>query len=231
MDYKHHVFLSYSHKDGEVMQRVRDSLRTAGLGVWTDEGIEPGTPLWKDSIQEAIETAGCLVVILSPDAKGSIWVKRELEYAEIQHKRLFPLLASGNETNAIPFGVIGSQFVDIRSNFDFEIQKLIQTLLASFRPVLPAISSLFNDIQRNPFSVSFSEQEVQEEGDLDEEDELYVSAVLLSRKFNRASIVFLQRRLRIGYTRADRILKLMEQRGIIKQTNDSGPDKYTVIPE
>src|SRR6185369_975970 len=93
----HHIFLSYSRKDTPVMQRLRDDLREAGLGVWADDNLEPGTSAWEKSISAAIRSAGCLVVILSPDAEQSTWVGRELAMAETLDKRIFPILARGSE--------------------------------------------------------------------------------------------------------------------------------------
>jgi DNA segregation ATPase FtsK/SpoIIIE, S-DNA-T family len=48
-----------------------------------------------------------------------------------------------------------------------------------------------------------------------EEDELYQEAVTLVREAEKASASFLQRRLRVGYARAARLLDLMEDRGVI----------------
>jgi S-DNA-T family DNA segregation ATPase FtsK/SpoIIIE len=53
----------------------------------------------------------------------------------------------------------------------------------------------------------------------DQVDELYNDAVAVFREEHRASISLLQRRLRIGYTRAARIVDAMEEQGIV------GPDK------
>lgn len=119
---QHQVFLSYSHQDTLIMQRVRDDLRAAGLSVWTDEGIEPGTPSWKRAIQQAIESATCLVAILSPAAKYSEWVERELEYARVQGIPVVPILAQGDEKTAVPFDLITRQFVDIRADYQRGIQ-------------------------------------------------------------------------------------------------------------
>jgi S-DNA-T family DNA segregation ATPase FtsK/SpoIIIE len=49
----------------------------------------------------------------------------------------------------------------------------------------------------------------------EEEDPIYSEAVELVRRRKRASISMLQRRLRIGYTRAARLIELMEEHGII----------------
>jgi len=49
----------------------------------------------------------------------------------------------------------------------------------------------------------------------DEEDEIYEEAVSLVRQAGKASASFLQRRLRVGYARAARLLDIMEERGVI----------------
>lgn len=49
----------------------------------------------------------------------------------------------------------------------------------------------------------------------EEEDELLAEAIALARRLNKASTSMLQRRFRIGYTRAARLIDAMEERGII----------------
>src|SRR5579864_2653601 len=86
-----HVFISYSRADQELMRRLREDLAKAGVEVWTDEqGLEPGTPGWDTAIASAIESAACIVVLLSPDSKQSVWVGRELGYAEEHKARIIP---------------------------------------------------------------------------------------------------------------------------------------------
>ncbi len=114
-----HVFLSYSRRDTKIMQRVRDTLMKDGIVVWTDETLVPGTPSWMDAIEDAIDRADALVVLLTPHAKKSRWVKEEMRYAEMQEVRIFPLLAGGTEKTAIPFGFITAQHLDIRSDDAF----------------------------------------------------------------------------------------------------------------
>ncbi len=125
-----HIFLSYGRPDIEIMQRVRDSLCAEGLEVWTDESLTPGTQSWQTEIEQAIEQSLCVVVILTPHAKQSRWVREELNYAELQDVRIFPILARGTEKTAIPFGFITAQRVDIRRDkaYSTEIQKLIFTI-------------------------------------------------------------------------------------------------------
>lgn len=125
-----HVFISYSRKDSEVMQRVAADLKAAGIAAWTDVNLTPGTRAWKLEIEKAIEGAGALVAILSPDAKASEWVDRELEYARIHGKRIFPLLVRGDSTSAVPFELVSSQRLDMTTPELYKpgITKLIDAL-------------------------------------------------------------------------------------------------------
>jgi S-DNA-T family DNA segregation ATPase FtsK/SpoIIIE len=50
---------------------------------------------------------------------------------------------------------------------------------------------------------------------LDDSDELLPEAIATVRKLNKASTSLLQRRFRIGYTRAARLIDVMEEQGII----------------
>ncbi|MEO8607885.1 MAG: SUMF1/EgtB/PvdO family nonheme iron enzyme [Chloroflexota bacterium] len=127
---EHHVFLSYSRKDMPVMKQLAHDLQVANLSIWTDEGIEPGTLSWTRTIENAILNAGCLVVILSPDAAQSRWVREELEFAQLQDKVIFLVLARGEERDAIPFGYSTFQWVDIRDNEHYisRIQNLISAI-------------------------------------------------------------------------------------------------------
>jgi S-DNA-T family DNA segregation ATPase FtsK/SpoIIIE len=64
-----------------------------------------------------------------------------------------------------------------------------------------------------PRRVNFEDDE--EELDEGDNDDLFEEAVELVRDMEKASISLLQRHLRIGYTRAARLIDLMEERGVI----------------
>jgi S-DNA-T family DNA segregation ATPase FtsK/SpoIIIE len=72
-----------------------------------------------------------------------------------------------------------------------------------------------------PSGVPLKQEPLWEEYDTPEEDldELFDEAVEVVREMRRGSISLLQRRLRIGYTRAARLIDQMEERGIV------GPQK------
>jgi S-DNA-T family DNA segregation ATPase FtsK/SpoIIIE len=61
-----------------------------------------------------------------------------------------------------------------------------------------------------------------------EKDELYDEAVRIIMESNQASVSILQRRLRLGYTRAARIIDAMEHEGLIGSFEGSKPRKILV---
>ncbi len=68
-------------------------------------------------------------------------------------------------------------------------------------------------------------------GGLDEKDELYDEAVRLVIETNQASVSILQRRMRLGYTRAARLIDMMEQEGIVGPYCGSKPREILINRE
>lgn len=64
--------------------------------------------------------------------------------------------------------------------------------------------------------------------DSGEEDDLLGQAIDIIRETNRASTSSLQRRLRIGYTRAARMMDILEERGIIGPPRGSDPREILI---
>ena len=63
-----------------------------------------------------------------------------------------------------------------------------------------------------------------------DEDELYQTAVEMVRRLEKASISLLQRRLRIGYTRAARLVDMMEERGVVGPPKEGSSKPRDVLP-
>ena len=65
----------------------------------------------------------------------------------------------------------------------------------------------------------------------EDEDELMEDAIALVLNANQASASMLQRRFRIGYNRAGRLIDMMETRGIIGASEGSKPRKVLISKE
>ena len=89
-----------------------------------NEKLVPGTPIWEEEIEKAIKGASAVIVILSPDSKESVWVRREISFAEQYNKRVFPILVRGDEDSSITLRLITRQYVDIRENEDIGLNSL-----------------------------------------------------------------------------------------------------------
>lgn len=138
------VFLSYSRKDAAAMRVVQDILHDAGFAVWTDEGLEPGTPSWQEAIAEAIGQAGALVVLLSPNSHASQWVKNEVGFAQVRDKAVIPLLVGGDPGSVVPINLVNVQRVDGRADLAGAVEReLIPALRQRLRgaPAAAAVTA------------------------------------------------------------------------------------------
>jgi WD40 repeat protein len=89
------VFISYSHKDTKYVARLKAYLASAGLAVWTDEGIDYGTR-WAAVIQQQIENCSVFVPVMSTNSGQAAWVAREIDLAQDLRKPILPLLLNGS---------------------------------------------------------------------------------------------------------------------------------------
>src|SRR5690606_32029837 len=81
---------------------------------------------------------------------------------------------------------------------------------------------------------TYQEEMIPDDNDemMDEvDDELYDDAVQLVTEMQSASVSMLQRRFRIGYTRAARLIDAMEARGIVGPYEGSKPRTVLVSPD
>ena len=75
------VFLSHAHTDAPLAARVCKALTESGLEVWdSDRDLLPGDN-WAGEVARALEESEAMVVLLTPAAASSPYVKREIEYA------------------------------------------------------------------------------------------------------------------------------------------------------
>jgi len=103
---------------------------------------------------------------------------------------------------------------------DEEIQSLVDFLTVNGPPVYAT------DVQAQIDRAAKEEDEDGDgggEGDLGDDEELYQQALDVLKSTRRASTSMLQRRLRIGYNRAARVMEIMEEKGIVGPENGSSP--------
>jgi S-DNA-T family DNA segregation ATPase FtsK/SpoIIIE len=101
---------------------------------------------------------------------------------------------------------------------DKEITRIVDFIGGHAKPRFE--SELQKKLQRN---AGLADTEPSEE-----DEELVEQCIEVIRQSNRASVSVLQRRLRIGYTRAARIMDLLEERGIVGPNKGAEPREILI---
>jgi DNA segregation ATPase FtsK/SpoIIIE-like protein len=108
------------------------------------------------------------------------------------------------------------------------------TVVEAPRSVVPGseksqLQAAFWDKDERPQSTVTSVSAEDGDENSDSDDVLYEEAVEMVRRLNKASVSLLQRRLRIGYTRAARLIDRMEEEGIVGPATE-GSKPREVLP-
>jgi hypothetical protein len=114
------VFLSHSSQDREMAGRVAEMLRTHGVPVWFSQANIVGAQQWHDEIGAALERCDWFVVVLSPDAILSKWVKRELLFALENDRyinRIIPIQFRACDFKQLSWTLTQFQMVDLSGEF------------------------------------------------------------------------------------------------------------------
>ncbi len=125
------VFLCYARADSELITRLKTDLLGRHIQVWIDrEGLQPGTLDWEEALRTAIRAAQAVLLIASPNARSSRYVRDELRIAEIYQRPVYPLWIAGTHwIEAVPLGWGGSQYLDARqSRYETAIPELVEIL-------------------------------------------------------------------------------------------------------
>lgn len=86
-----HVFLSYSRADRQYVSALATWLESHGVSVWYDHDIEYGAK-WQAALENELESARTVLVVMSVAARASKWVDRELAHARKRQVRILPVL-------------------------------------------------------------------------------------------------------------------------------------------
>lgn len=114
------VFISYSHADKSFVDQLAVNLVDARVSVWLDRWeLNAGDSLI-EKIQDGLQDASALLVVLSKASLESQWCKKELSAGllrELEERKVvvLPVLL---ENCSIPLLLRDKVYADFRSNFD-----------------------------------------------------------------------------------------------------------------
>jgi hypothetical protein len=120
------LFISYSRRDTEFVQKLVADLQRHGHHVWLDTTSIPGDATWTRAIEAGITRADAVLVVVSPDSMASEWVEREIHFALSKKKPIFCLRLKRADT---PLTLSGKQVIKVDgANYDHGIQRLLNDL-------------------------------------------------------------------------------------------------------
>ena len=101
---------------------------------------------------------------------------------------------------------------------DEEVERLVEFVKTNAEP-----THYSEDLEEHIERISTGENGVTEEEDGDDADALLPQAIELALELGQISTAMVQRRMKVGYARAGRIIDQMEARGLISGANGSKP--------
>ena len=66
-----YIFVSYAHKDSDVIFKEINRLNDAGYNIWYDEGIEASSE-WPEEIANAVLQCSLFLVFITPRSTASV---------------------------------------------------------------------------------------------------------------------------------------------------------------
>ena len=85
------IFISYSRRDEAFARRLAGALSDAGADVWMDVENIPAGENWSNAIQQGLNKADLMLVILSPDSMESRNVEAEWQYFMDSGRPIIPV--------------------------------------------------------------------------------------------------------------------------------------------
>ncbi len=128
-----HIFISYAKADTyNLAVQLREDLRKIpDVTVWMDETLEPGES-WAAQIQEEIDAADYLIVLLSPDVNRPAtptqhrsFVLNEIDYAQQVNKTIIPVMA---QKTRVPVQLAGVQYINFADDQSAGMTRLIRRI-------------------------------------------------------------------------------------------------------
>lgn len=122
------VFISYSHSDGEFVDKLASQLVLNRTYIWIDRWeLAVGDSLTR-RIEESIQQASALLVVLSKASVESEWCRRELSAGlvrELEEKRVLVLPVLLEDCD-VPLFLRDKVYADFRSDFDTGLASVLK---------------------------------------------------------------------------------------------------------
>ncbi|MCY1231583.1 TIR domain protein [compost metagenome] len=135
------IFISYSHQDKTFVDKLAIQLVARNVSVWLDRWeLSVGDSL-VDRVQEAVDGASALLVVLSKASTASEWCKKELSAGllrELEEKRVVVMPVMLEDCD-VPVFARGKMYADFRTDFDVGLRAIIDGVAKVTNPSMSRI--------------------------------------------------------------------------------------------
>lgn len=130
---KPRAFISFTHQDSEVADRIAFQLNQANISIFQDKISLPAGSSISTTIRSELSASDYLILLLSPEALKSNWFIQELEYAieKDWRERAITVIPIKIKPCKIPTYISSWMLIDATRNLDNAIKKLIELLRAA----------------------------------------------------------------------------------------------------
>lgn len=123
------IFLSHSSTDYRFATRIGEILEAHGLSYWYSRRDIVGAQQWHDEIGKALVRCDWFLLVLSPAAVASKWVKRELSYALRKDRyegHIVVIDYQPTDSEALSWTLPDLQWVNFQRNFADGCRELLR---------------------------------------------------------------------------------------------------------
>jgi hypothetical protein len=131
------LFISHSSSDRRFVDRVTAALKRHGIRYWYSPSHLVGAQQWHDEIGNALRRCDWFLLVISPSALRSMWVKREFQYAlqaERFQNRIVPVLFRACDPTDLSWTLATIQKIDFTRDFDLGCATLFRIWKRAYTP-------------------------------------------------------------------------------------------------
>jgi hypothetical protein len=124
-----HAFLSYSRRDAPLVDTIAKEMERQAIKTWVDRRGIGGGEQWRREIVGAIQSAGVLVLFMSPHSMKSGNVRKELDIAESAKVKVLPVaIAPIDIPKDMQYQLAGVQIIELWRDRDNGLLSLIRAV-------------------------------------------------------------------------------------------------------
>ncbi|MHA1729111.1 MAG: toll/interleukin-1 receptor domain-containing protein [Promethearchaeota archaeon] len=114
-----YIFVSYAHKDKELVYHEIEKLHKDGFKIWYDEGIPLSTE-WNTEVAKALKKSSCILVFITNQSVKSKNVQNEINFALKYDRNIVPVYL---EDTILPEG-LELQLITIQAIHKYKMEEI-----------------------------------------------------------------------------------------------------------